>query len=72
MADSNGEEGSMGFLIGLILCAVIFCGMLPLIGMMYYDILEVKNQVQVERKRLELFKQKLEKEKNADTTINPN
>jgi hypothetical protein len=46
--------------------------MLPLIGMMYYDILEVKNQVQVERKRLELFKQKLEKEKNADTTINPN
>lgn len=50
----------MGFLIGLVLCAVIFCGMLPLIGMMYYDILEVKKEVQIERKRLEVLKQKLE------------
>lgn len=62
----------MGFLVGLVLCAVIFCGMLPLLGMMYYDILEVKKQVQIERKRLEALKLKLEKDTNANTPINPN
>lgn len=62
----------MGFLIGLILCAVIFCGMLPLLGMMYYDILEVRKQVQVESKKLQELRRKVEKEKNADTTIDPN
>lgn len=62
----------MGFLIGLVLCAVIFCGMLPLLGMMYYDILEVRKQVQVESKKLQELRRKVEKEKNADTTIDPN
>ena len=62
----------MGFLIGLILCAVIFCGMLPLLGMMYYDILEVRKQVQVESKKLQELRRKVEKEKNVDTTIDPN
>ena len=62
----------MGFLIGLILCAVIFCGMLPLLGMMYYDILEVRKQVQVESKKLQELRRKVEKEKNADTTIDAN
>jgi len=62
----------MGFLIGLILCAVIFCGMLPLLGMMYYDILEVRKQVQMETKKLQELRRKVEKEKNADTTIDPN
>lgn len=62
----------MGFLIGLVLCAVIFCGMLPLLGMMYYDILEVRKQVQVESKKLQELRRKVEKEKNADTTIDTN
>ena len=62
----------MGFLVGLVLCAVIFCGMLPLLGMMYYDILEVRKQVQVESKKLQELRRKVEKEKNADTTIDAN
>ena len=46
--------------------------MLPLLGMMYYDILEVRKQVQMETKKLQELRRKVEKEKNADTTIDPN
>ena len=56
----------MGFLIGLVLCAVIFCGMLPLLGMMYYDILEVRKQVQVESKKLQELRRKVEKERENE------
>tara|TARA_R110000868_G_scaffold114309_1_gene306284 strand:+ start:241 stop:429 length:189 start_codon:yes stop_codon:yes gene_type:complete len=62
----------MGFLIALVICCVIFCGMLPLIGMMYMDIQQTKKEVQMESKKLQELRRKVEKERNADTTINPN
>ena len=59
----------MGFLAALIICCVIFCGMLPLMGLMYLDIQQTKKEVQAETKKLQELRRKVEKEKNADTII---
>jgi len=63
----------MGFLAALIICCVIFCGMLPLIGMMYMDIQQTKKEVQMESKKLQELRRKVEKEReNANTAIDSN
>jgi len=63
----------MGFLAALIICRVIFCGMLPLIGMMYMDIQQTKKEVQMESKKLQELRRKVEKEReNANTAIDSN
>ena len=56
----------MGFLAALIICCVIFCGMLPLIGMMYMDIQQTKKEVQMETKKLQELRRKVEKERENE------
>ena len=41
-------------------------------GLMYLDIQQTKKEVQLETKKLQELRRKVEKEKNADTTIDPN
>jgi len=41
-------------------------------GLMYLDIQQTKKEVQMETKKLQELRRKVEKEKNADTTIDPN
>lgn len=53
----------MGFLIGLVAMALVFCLILPLMAFLYIDILETRNEAkqqmqQVERLRLELERKK--------------
>ena len=63
----------MGFLAALIICCVIFCGMLPLMGLMYLDIQQTKKEVQLETKKLQELRRKVEKEReNANTAIDSN
>ena len=57
------EENQMGFLIGLVAMALVFCLILPLMAFLYIDILETRNEAkqqmqQVERLRLELERKK--------------
>jgi hypothetical protein len=66
LADSAREENSMGFLAALIICCVIFCGMLPLIGMMYMDIQQTKKEVQVEIKKLQELRRKVENQRKDE------
>jgi hypothetical protein len=63
----------MGFLAALIICCVIFCGMLPLMGLMYLDIQQTKKEVQMEIKKVEALRRKVDrKEENVNSNINPN
>ena len=41
-------------------------------GLMYLDIQQTKKEVQMETKKLQELRRKVEKEKNADTTIDTN
>ena len=41
-------------------------------GLMYLDIQQTKKEVQMETKKLQELRRKVEKEKNVDTTIDPN
>jgi predicted Holliday junction resolvase-like endonuclease len=56
----------MGFLAALIICCVIFCGMLPLMGLMYLDIQQTKKEVQMETKKLQELRRKVEKERENE------
>jgi predicted Holliday junction resolvase-like endonuclease len=56
----------MGFLAALIICCVIFCGMLPLMGLMYLDIQQTKKEVQSETKKLQELRRKVEKERENE------
>jgi len=56
----------MGFLAALIICCVIFCGMLPLMGLMYLDIQQTKKEVQLETKKLQELRRKVEKERENE------
>jgi len=66
LADSRGEEDSMGFLVALIICCVIFCGMLPLMGLMYLDIQQTKKEVQMETKKLQELRRKVENQRKDE------
>jgi hypothetical protein len=53
----------MGFLAALIICCFIFCGMLPLMGLMYLDIQQTKKEVQMETKKLQELRRKVENQR---------
>jgi hypothetical protein len=56
----------MGFLAALIICCVIFCGMLPLMGLMYLDIQQTKKEVQLETKKLQELRRKVENQRKDE------
>ena len=43
----------MGFLIGLIVMCFVFVVILPIMGMMYMDILETKHETQHQQKQIQ-------------------
>ena len=57
-AESVGED-----MIGWIAALVLVALMLPLLGMLYLDILTAKQEVKAQIEKIEKLRQKLEKEK---------
>jgi len=53
VSDSSGQENSMGFLIGLVVMCFVFVIILPIMGMMYMDILETKHETQHQQKQVQ-------------------
>jgi hypothetical protein len=51
----------MGWLAALILVVL----MLPLLGMLYMDVLQTKKEAQVQIQKMEKLRQKIEKERNS-------
>ena len=53
VSDSSRQESSMGFLIGLVVMCFVFVVLLPLMGIMYLDILETKHETQHQQKQIQ-------------------
>jgi hypothetical protein len=43
----------MGFLVGLVVMCFVFVVILPIMGMMYMDILETKHETQHQQKQIQ-------------------
>ena len=60
---SDGPKDKMGFLIALIAMVLVFCLMLPLIGVIYFDILSTQKQSLAQIERMERLRKQLEEER---------
>lgn len=56
----SDENSEMGFLIALISMVIVFVLLLPLIGMLYLDVLEAKFEVKAQVEKLEKLSRKVE------------
>ena len=54
------EESQMGFLVGLIIMASVFCVILPLMAFLYIDILETRNEAKAELQKVEQLRREIE------------
>jgi uncharacterized membrane protein (DUF106 family) len=59
----NGSQDQMGFLIALIAMVLVFCLMLPLIGVIYFDTLSTQKQSLAQIERMERLRKQLEDER---------
>lgn len=50
----------MGFLVGLIIMASVFCVILPLMAFLYVDILETRNVAKAELQKVEQLRREIE------------
>ena len=64
LGDNNRQEGSLGFLIGLIVMMFVFVIMLPLLGFMLMDINTARQEVRYEVKKIEKLRKEFEQEKD--------
>ena len=60
---SDGPKDKMGFLIALIAMVLVFCLMLPLIGVIYFDTLSTQKQSLAQIERMERLRKQLEEER---------
>ena len=61
--NSPDENSEVGFLIALISMVIVFVLLLPLMAMMYFDTLELKEQVRKETARIDRVLKEAAKEK---------
>jgi len=54
----------MGFLIALISMVIVFALLLPLLGILYLDVLEAKYEVKAQLEKLERLRREIEKIKS--------
>ena len=60
---SDGPKDKMGFLIALIAMVLVFCLMLPIVGIMYFDILSTQKESKAQIDRMERLRKQLEEER---------
>ena len=53
----------MGFLIALIAMVLVFCLMLPIVGIMYFDTLSTQKDSKAQIERMERLRKQLEEER---------
>lgn len=63
LVDNNRQETSMGFLTGLIIMAVVFVLLLPVMGFMLFDTNTARQECRYERQKMEQLVKQLEKDK---------
>ena len=71
--NQSSSSGSIGYLLVLILFALVFVLMIPLVGMLYVDTMVVKREAKAQMEKTEKLRKQIEDErkKNADTILLP-
>jgi len=59
----DGPKDQMGFLIALIAMVLVFCLMLPIISVIYFDTLAVQKESKAQIERMERLRKQLEEER---------
>ena len=60
---SDGPKDKMGFLIALIAMVLVFCLMLPIISIIYFDTLAVQKESKAQIERRERLRKQLEEDR---------
>ena len=64
--DQSSSSGSFGYLLVLILFALVFVLVIPLIGMLYVDTLVVKREAKAQMEKVEKLRKQVEEERKKD------
>jgi len=64
--DKPAQAGSVGYLFVLILFALVFVLILPLVGMMYVDTMVTKREAKAQMEKVEKLRKQIEEEKKKD------
>ena len=59
----DGPKDQMGFLIALICMVLVFCLMLPIISVIYFDTLAVQKESMAQIERMERLRKQLEEDR---------
>jgi len=73
--DNQSESsGSFGYLLVLVLFALVFVLVLPLVGMMYMDTMVVRREAKAQMEKVEKLQKQIEAErkKDANPVLQPN
>jgi len=62
VADQSSSSGSFGYILVLILFALVFVLVLPLVGMMYVDTMVVKREAKAQMEKVEKLRKQVEED----------
>jgi len=64
--DKSQSSGSFGYLLVLVLFALVFVLVLPLVGMMYMDTMVVRREAKAQMEKTEKLQKQIEAERKKD------
>ena len=64
--DQSQSSGSFGYLLVLVLFALVFVLVLPLVGMMYMDTMVVRREARQQMEKVEKLRKSIEDERKKD------
>jgi len=62
VADQSSSSGSFGYLLVLVLFALVFVLVIPLVGMMYVDTMVVKREAKAQMEKVEKLRKQVEED----------
>lgn len=62
MDNQSSESGSFGYLLVLVLFALVFVLVLPLVGMMYMDTMVVRREAKAQMEKVEKLRKQVEED----------
>ena len=72
MDNQSQSSGSFGYLLVLVLFALVFVLILPLVGMMYMDTMVVRREAKAQMEKVEKLRKSIEQErKNVNPVLIP-
>ena len=64
--DKSQSSGSFGYLLVLVLFALVFVLVLPLVGMMYMDTMVVRREAKAQMEKVEKLRKQVEEAQKKD------